>query len=208
MLALPSSVGILLSAGPVDMRNSIDGLMAIVKNNWKENVFAGHLFAFVSKKGDKVKILTWERGGFVLYYKRLEQGRVRLPEVQEEALGIQLDPTQLAMLLDGIDYSRVRRPKKWEPPDAGLANRSLIYPSRWQRSQKTISARGGKKQKDSKKKSVISKVSFKASPKPPKTPPPSYRRSNPNSLFYSATFSESAPRKCRPSLKSSVEKGG
>ena len=78
MLTLPGSVRILLATQPVDMRNSIDGLMALVRTAWGEDVDSGHLFVFVSRKGDRVKILTFSRSGFVLYYKRLEAGRIRL----------------------------------------------------------------------------------------------------------------------------------
>jgi transposase len=147
VFGLPKSVGIYLAATPVDMRNSIDGLAALVRNEWKEDVYCGHLFAFVSKRGDRVKILVWERGGFVLYYKRLERGRFRVPSVTDDALGVQLDSAQLTMLLEGIDYSRVRRPRPWEPPEESLAEDrqragSLIKPGRWQRSPKTIVASG------------------------------------------------------------------
>lgn len=147
MLGLPKSVGIYLAATPVDMRNSIDGLAAIVRNQWHEDVYCGHLFAFLSKKGDRVKILIWERGGFVLYYKRLERGRFRVPPVEDDALGIQLDSGQLTMLLEGIDYSRVRRPRPWEPPEENLAETrqhtgSLIKPGRWQRSPRSIAVNG------------------------------------------------------------------
>ncbi|QSQ17462.1 IS66 family insertion sequence element accessory protein TnpB [Myxococcus landrumensis] len=78
-------------------------------------------FVFVSRRGDKVKILSWDAGGFVLTYKRLEQGRFRLPAFAEDALGAQLDATQLSMLLDGIDVSHVRRPGKWAPPPGAEA---------------------------------------------------------------------------------------
>jgi transposase len=147
VFGLPKSVGIYLAATPVDMRNSIDGLAAIVRNEWKEDVYCGHLFAFTSKRGDRVKILVWERGGFVLYYKRLERGRFRVPAVKDDALGVQLDSAQLTMLLEGIDYSRVRRPRPWEPPEENLAEDrqrtgSLIKPGRWQRSPKSIFASG------------------------------------------------------------------
>ncbi len=147
MFGLPKSVGIYLAATPVDMRNSIDGLAAIVRNQWKEDVYCGHLFAFTSKRGDRVKILVWERGGFALYYKRLERGRFRVPAVRDDALGVQLDSAQLTMLLEGIDYSRVRRPRPWEPPEENLAedrqrSGSLIKPGRWQRSPKSIFASG------------------------------------------------------------------
>lgn len=115
MLSLPRSVRIFLASQPVDMRKSIDGLMAIIRQQWSEDVFSGHLFVFASRRGDKAKILTWDRGGFVLYYKRLEQGRFRLPSIGAGAQSVELDSTQLSMLLDGIDYSHVRRPKPWVP---------------------------------------------------------------------------------------------
>lgn len=117
MFSVPRATRILLASTPIDMRKSIDGLAAIVRAEWKEDVFGGHLFAFLGRKGDRLKILTWESGGFGLSSKRLERGRFRLPAVPDGALGVTLDGTQLAMLLDGIDTSRVRRPTKWQPPE-------------------------------------------------------------------------------------------
>ena len=111
---LPASVKIYLAAGPVDLRRSIDGLGAIVRARG-HNVHSGHLFVFGSRRGDRVKILTWDRGGFVLYYKRLEQGRFRLPQIAADAQEAEIDATALAMLLDGIDLARVRRPAAWAP---------------------------------------------------------------------------------------------
>jgi transposase len=78
--------------------------------------FAGHLFAFVGCRGNRIKILFWDRGGFVIYYKRLERGRFRLPRIRDGATSITLDATQLGMLLDGIDVEQVRRAKHWSPP--------------------------------------------------------------------------------------------
>ena len=71
---------------------------------------------FVGRRGDRCKILFWDRGGFVLYYKRLERGRFRLPAVKAEAASVAIDATELAMLLDGIDLVAVKRPRRWEPP--------------------------------------------------------------------------------------------
>lgn len=116
MLTLPSAVRIVLATEPVDMRKSIDGLMALVRSSFGEDVYSGHLFVFVSRRGDRVKILTFSRGGFILYYKRLERGRFRLPQVEAQAHVVRLDATQLAMLLDGIDVAEVKRPAAWEPP--------------------------------------------------------------------------------------------
>jgi transposase len=62
-----------------------------------------------------VKILAWDKGGFVLFYKRLERGQFRLPHMDPNSMAVEIDATQLAMLLDGIDYGRVRRPEHWKP---------------------------------------------------------------------------------------------
>jgi transposase len=117
MLTLPASVRMYLATGRVDLRKSIDGLGALASARGHD-LFSGHLFAFTSRRGDRVKILCWDRGGFVLYYKRLERGRFRLPEVAPNAEEVQLDATQLAMLLDGIDVKRVPPPKRWSPSNA------------------------------------------------------------------------------------------
>lgn len=116
MLTLPPSVRIYLATAPADMRKGHDGLSALVKQELGQDVFSGHLFVFVSRKGNRIKILTWDNGGFVLYYKRLERGRFRIPRLPAEQRTLRLESSQLAMLLDGIDYSRVRRPKGWQPP--------------------------------------------------------------------------------------------
>lgn len=115
MLSLPGSVRIYLAAAPTDMRKGFDGLAALVRR-YGEDVYSGHLFAFISKRRDRVKILVWDSGGFVLYYKRLEKGRFRMPHCTGDSATVQLDSAQLTMLLDGIDVTRVRRPAKWSPP--------------------------------------------------------------------------------------------
>jgi len=122
VLTLPPSVRIYLATGKVDLRRGHDGLGAIVRNQWKVDLYGGHLFVFVGRRGDRCKILFWDRGGFVLYYKRLERGRFRVPKVAADASSVRIDATELAMLLDGIDVVSVKRPKRWEPPHpAGLA---------------------------------------------------------------------------------------
>ena len=117
MLTLPRSVKIYLSSLPMDMRRGHDGLFAVVRS-WGLDPFSGHLFAFVGKRGDRIKILVFERGGFLLLYKRLEKGRFRVPRVPPDSTSVMLDATELSMLLDGIDEQRVRRPDLWEPSSA------------------------------------------------------------------------------------------
>ncbi len=76
---------------------------------------------FLSRDRHSVKILWWSAGGLSLYYKRLEQGAFRLPVPRPEAPSLALSATDLAMLLDGIDWSTARRQRLYEPPRS-LAN--------------------------------------------------------------------------------------
>lgn len=116
MLTLPGSVQVHLAAEPVDLRRGHDGLVAIVRNEWKMNPYEGHLFVFLGRRLDRVKILVWDRNGFVLYYKRLSQGRFRLPKIPKGAERVEMDAKLLAMLLDGVDVKFVRRAAAWAPP--------------------------------------------------------------------------------------------
>lgn len=107
MLMLPSDVKIFVARQPVDLRKSIDGLALLTKTVIKENPLCGHLFVFINKVGHRVKILFWDRTGFVIWYKRLETARIRLPE--EGAASLNLEPMQLRLLLDGVGASARRR---------------------------------------------------------------------------------------------------
>jgi transposase len=122
MLTLPPSVKIFLFAGPTDMRKGHDGLSALVRREVGAELFSGHLFVFVSRRGDRVKILSWDRGGLALWYKRLEKGRFRLPRITEASASVELDAGELSLLLEGLDYSKVRRPARWAPPLAQAAS--------------------------------------------------------------------------------------
>ncbi len=104
----------MLAAEPTDMRKGFDGLSALVRR-LGQDVFDGHLYVFISRNAEQVRVLTWERGGFVLYAKRLERGRFRRPKVEPGQSTVKLDATELTLLLDGIDLARVRRPERWEP---------------------------------------------------------------------------------------------
>jgi transposase len=120
MLGLPPSVRIYFATELVDMRNGIDGLRAIVEAALKKDAYQGHLFVFVGKAKDKVKILFWDRNGFVLYLKRLERGRFQLPAVDARTKHVAMEAAQLAMLLDGIDLN-ARRLARWTPDgDKGI----------------------------------------------------------------------------------------
>jgi len=114
MKGLPSGVKVHFGTALVDMRNGIDGLRAVVDQTLRRDPYSGHLFVFVGKSKDKVKILFWDKNGFVLYLKRLEQGRFQLPVLHEGQRHVDMDSTQLAMFLDGIDLN-ARRLARWSP---------------------------------------------------------------------------------------------
>ena len=112
MLSLPASVRIYLFAEPTDMRKGHPGLYGLVVASG-EDPFSGDLFVFISNRRDRAKVLTFDKGGFVLWYKRLERGRFR--HLRRGERNVELDATQLAMLLDGIDVEKVRRLEHWTP---------------------------------------------------------------------------------------------
>jgi len=117
MLSLPPNCRIFLATAPCDMRKGFFGLLGEVRARWaSEDPFAGNLFVFVSRRGNYAKILWWSKGGLSLYAKRLERGRYRMPKVQPGQNSVPLDATDLAMLLEGIDWTRVRRQQLLQPP--------------------------------------------------------------------------------------------
>jgi transposase len=92
---------------PVDMRKSIDGLSLLVQEALELNPFEEAVFVFCNRQRDKVKILAWERNGFVLWYKRLEQERFKWPDCSGQDK-ITLSGQQLNWLLDGYDITRMQ----------------------------------------------------------------------------------------------------
>lgn len=113
MLTLPPSVRIFLSTSPADMRRSFDGLALLVRDILAQDPFSGHLFLFRNRKGDRVKLLWWERGGFCLFYKRLEKGRFLFPACVEPS--VRVEATDLMLLLEGVDFRKIQRPAPFDP---------------------------------------------------------------------------------------------
>jgi len=116
MLTFASSVRILIGIKPVDMRKGVDGLCRLAETELGGDIYSCAVFVFLSQRRDKIKILTWDAGGFVVLYKRLEAGQFKMPRVGEADKVCRIEATQLMMLLRGIDLSRVRKPVLWEPP--------------------------------------------------------------------------------------------
>lgn len=113
MIGLPAAVRIYLFSEPTDLRKGVDGLTTLVRRHLDTDVFSGHIFAFLSRRCDRAKLLWFSHGGFVVYYKRLERGRFRRPGVDHDRAT--LTPAELQSLLEGIDLSEARRTRLWEP---------------------------------------------------------------------------------------------
>ena len=105
-----------LAAAPADMRCGFDRLAELAKSVTNQDPLSRHLFLFRSRGGDRLKLLYWDRDGYVLWYKRLEEGTFKLPRISEGAASIELRASELAMLLDGIDLKSVKRVKRYQPP--------------------------------------------------------------------------------------------
>lgn len=112
-----SSVKIYVSTTPLDMRKSFDGLAMATRSVLQSDPMSGHLFVFFNKRADLMKALWWSKGGFSLYSKRLERGKFRfLKAIDGETKRVEVDATELAMILDGIDLKETKRRKRWNPP--------------------------------------------------------------------------------------------
>lgn len=107
-----------LCTGHTDMRCGFDRLAALAQHVTGQDPLSGHLFVFRGRSGDRLKILYWDRdpGGFVLFYKRLEAGQFKLPRLDADQRSVTLKPSELAMLLDGIDLSSVKRSRRYQRP--------------------------------------------------------------------------------------------
>ena len=120
MLRLPSlgeldrglGAKIYLSTAPTDMRKGFDSLAALVKDSFGEDPLSGHLFLFVGRAKDRLKILYWDADGFALLYKRLEEGTFRMPRAGLDDVSVELKASELAMMLEGIDLRSIKRGKR------------------------------------------------------------------------------------------------
>jgi transposase len=108
-----TSTRIWLATAPAEMRCGFDRLAELAKAVTNQNPMDGHLFLFRSRGRDRLKILLWERDGFVLWYKRLEEGVFKMPRIDGDAKSVALRASELAMMLDGIDLRSVRRVKRY-----------------------------------------------------------------------------------------------
>jgi transposase len=119
VLTIPPSVHIFLASQPADMRWSFDRLAAMTKEVIGQDPLSGHLFVFRNRRGDRIKILFWDRSGYCLWYKRLEKGVFKFPD--SNAKSIEVEAATLALILEGIDLAGARHRQRFVlRPDRAL----------------------------------------------------------------------------------------
>lgn len=109
-----SQVRIWLYARPTDMRKSFDGLCALVKTELQEEPLSGQLFVFINRKQTYMKVLYFDRSGYCLWAKRLEQGRFMYAPKRGQKQA--LDWTQFKLILEGIEVHNVHQYKRYQHP--------------------------------------------------------------------------------------------
>jgi len=109
---------VFLCTAPADMRKGFDSLAALVRDYLGNDPLSGHLFLFVSRGRDRLKLLYWDSDGYALWYKRLEEGTFRVPAAKSADPSVELRASELAMLLEGIDLKSLRRGPRFRPPAA------------------------------------------------------------------------------------------
>jgi transposase len=114
MINLPHTVRVFLHASATDLRKGFDALSGLVTSAFSQDPTSGHLFLFVNRRRDRLKILYWDRDGLAIWYKRLETpGTFQLPTVTYDAVSVEMSPTQLALILSGIDLRSARQRKRY-----------------------------------------------------------------------------------------------
>ena len=116
MLTLPPSTRVFVATKHADMRRSFDGLMALVRDFLGEDPLSGHLFVFRNRRGDRLKILWWERDGLAIFYKRLEEGGFAFPPGTGESPRLEMTAADLQLVLQGIDPAKVKRAQRYQRP--------------------------------------------------------------------------------------------
>lgn len=111
MIAFSAQTRVYFAKAATDMRKSFRGLLTLTESVLQQQPASGHLFVFLNRRRDLMKILYWDGSGYCIWYKRLERGRFQLPPALAgaEPTGLELSTAQLSLILQGIDLSSARQ---------------------------------------------------------------------------------------------------
>jgi transposase len=113
VFTLPSAVQVFVCLQATDLRKSFDSLAALTSAVVRQDPLSGHMFVFLNRNRDRVKILFWDRSGYCLYYKRLEAGTFVVPGHGGADAAAMMSVPDLMLILEGIDLSGARRRKRF-----------------------------------------------------------------------------------------------
>ena len=113
MLNLNSTSKFELYLPATDMRKSFDSLCGLIEGELSKIPTDGSVYIFVNRLHNKMKLLQWRTGGFVLYYKRLEKGTFELPVYEESVKSLLLNYSELILLFDGITVGNLTQKKRY-----------------------------------------------------------------------------------------------
>ncbi len=113
MIGLTSRHSYFVYGGHTDMRKGFDGLSGMVITHLGRDPMDGAVYIFINKRRDKMKMLVWESGGFMLYYKRLEQGTFDMPKANDQGQ-IAITWETLVMMISGVKIEKVQRKKRYK----------------------------------------------------------------------------------------------
>lgn len=113
MLSIAAGTRIFVAAGATDMRKGFNGLQGLITSVLEQDPLSGHLFLFVNRRRDKLKILYWDGDGLAIWYKRLEQGTFQMPTIADDQKSAEMRSEELTMLLRGIDLNSAKRRKRF-----------------------------------------------------------------------------------------------
>ena len=113
MLSIATGTRIFVATGATDMRKGFDGLQGIDTGVLEQDPLSGHLFLFVNRRRDKLKILYWDGDGLAIWYRRLEQGTFQMPRIQDDQKAAEIRSDELMMLVRGIDFDNIHRRKRY-----------------------------------------------------------------------------------------------
>ena len=114
MFGLNESMNFYLYKKPTDIRKGFNGLSGIITNETSYEILSGDVFIFINKQRNKMKLLRWESGGFVLYYKRLEQGTFEVLQIENNEFIYKVDYNKLVMLINGISTKNIMYRKRYK----------------------------------------------------------------------------------------------
>jgi transposase len=114
MLNFSHQTRVFLFTEPVDMRKSFRGLCLLAESVLKEDPASGHWFAFINRRGDRLKLLGWDGQGFWIWYKRLESGVFEKPTAESHPTQIEIDVTQLSLIINGIELRSAKRRRRYQ----------------------------------------------------------------------------------------------